>query len=893
MQITRFLAILFLGCLIWSCESAGKMEDVVEPEVLPVSRDFGTGWEFQRLEDGTANAGAWEEVTIPHTVRIEPLVVNDQWQGKALYEKRFDVGFPGSQKWFLDFEGVMQEARVFLNDSLAKHHKGGYLPFRVDISPFLKEGQENIVRVEVENVNDSTIPPGKPLEDLDFNYYGGIYRNVHLVKKTPIYITDAVAAEVVNGGGILVHFDSISASQARGTVKTHIRNETDEQKKLELRYIFTGPDGARQEFSAVEQELKAKQEISISKEVIIKKPKLWSPKNPNLYRLNVTVLADGMEVDYRELKTGIRDIRLTEDAFYLNGEKLFLNGTNRHQEYPYIGYALSDEAQYRDAYKIKEAGFNLVRLSHYPQATAFLEACDELGLLVMNAMAGWQFFEEGEFAENALEDVRDMVRRDRNHPSVVFWENSLNESEMSEAFIGEVNTILKSELPYEDTYSAGWLDHPAYDLFIPARQHAEPPHYWNNYNEPGRPLFIAEYGDWEYYAQNAGFNQTAFADLEEEERTSRQFRGSGEKALLQQAMNFQEAFNSNLKGEQTIGHANWLMFDYNRGYSNDIEASGIADIFRIPKFSYYFYKSQKAPYPETVMDTSPSEIASGTTTSTAASKEAETGLTDENTTDTTVANGQKAQGDQTSADTVESFSGSAVGVSSDISMETSTTAGAGDAAEFPQGGNTTTVSMAQEAPSADFTGPMVYIANYWTPSSTTKVRVFSNTQEVALYLNEELVERKAATRNEFSDSLPYPPFHFELDSFAAGNLRAVGYIDDRQVAEHEVKTPGEASQIALSVDFSGKKIAPDHQDMVFVYARILDENGVLVPTAEHEVTFSLEGDPGNAELIGGASINAEAGIASILLMTTGHREPIVVRASSSELGETRISLTND
>ena len=367
-------------------------------------------------------------------------------------------------------------------------------------------------------------------------------------------------------------------------------------RKIKVRATLTSEKREKTSWLSPSYDIPPGSDQEFKQEIKIIAPQLWSPSNPQLYRLKIELLEDGQVIDSREIKTGIRSIRLTGDAFYLNGKKLFLNGTNRHQEYPFIGYALSDEANYRDAYQIKQAGFNFIRLSHYPQTPAFYEACDELGILLMDCMPGWQFFGGEEFQENALQDIRDMARRDRNHPSVVFWENSLNESGMTPGFIVKANEVLREELPYKDTYSAGWIDHPAYDLFTPARQHSKPPDYWNKYDKSNRPVLIAEYGDWEYYAQNAGFNQTAFADLQEEERSSRQLRSAGEKRLLGQALNFQEATNSNLKGAQTLGMANWLMYDYNRGYSNDLEASGIADIFRIPKFSYYFYKSQKEPF---------------------------------------------------------------------------------------------------------------------------------------------------------------------------------------------------------------------------------------------------------------------------------------------------------
>ncbi|HSP40441.1 MAG TPA: glycoside hydrolase family 2 TIM barrel-domain containing protein [Gillisia sp.] len=781
------LKIILPFVLMGMVVSCGPANTKVESEKQVFNRtveNFGSNWEFQRLEDSLKG---WETVNIPHTVKIEPLVVNDQWQGIARYRKTIDITSLNDQKWFLHFEGVMQEARVFINGKAVHRNKGGYLPFTVDATSHLKPNISNIIEVEVVNVDDTSIPPGKVLKDLDFNLYGGIYRNVQLIKTNKIYITDAVRANIPNGGGILVHFDSINKVNASGLVKTHIRNESGGATEIMLRTTFTSGNGNKYEIISEGQKIEPRRDLSISQRVEIQNPELWSPSSPELYSVLVEVLSEGMVIDSWELRTGIRDIKLTGEGFYLNGEKLFINGTNRHQEYPYVGYALSDEAQYRDAYKIKEAGFNFVRLSHYPHATAFMEACDELGLLVMNAIPGWQYFEEGQFVENAIQDIRDLARRDRNHPSVVFWENSLNESDMPEEFMFRANQVLKAELPYKDIFTAGWIDHRSYDLFIPARQHAKPPHYWNRYSRANRPILIAEYGDWEYYAQNAGFNQSAFSDLQEEERTSRQLRGAGEARLLQQALNYQEAFNSNLKGSQTIGHSNWLMFDYNRGYADDLEASGISDIFRIPKFSFYFYKSQKGPADE------------------------------------------------------------------------------------------------------EFSGPMVYIANYWPAESTTSVKVFSNTEEVGLYLNGKLVERRKPDSNEFTTHLPHPPFTFELDRFVPGELRAIGYSGGREVATHIVRTPESPVKLVLEADISGKNINTVNPDMIFVYAKIVDGNGTLVPDAANTIEFSVEGSQ-YATIIGGSRVNAEAGIATILLRTESFTGPLKIITRSSGLGESSIIL---
>lgn len=772
-----YILLAFSALLLFSCGKDDKISGRTKV-------NFGSDWTFTK--DSTSLN--WEKVTIPHTAQIEPLVVNNQWQGNCWYQKKFEVEKTENEKVFLYFEGVMHEAWVWINGKFVTHHQGGYLPFTVDATD-LVEAKNNTIIVKVNNEDNPQIPPGKTLKTLDFNYYGGIYRNVYLLKTNPVYITDAVHANQTNGGGILVHFDKISKEKASGIIKVHVKNETDEPKKIKLGITFSS-NNKKTEFTSKEVMIASKTDESIIQNIEISNPSLWGIEQPNLYEVQVNVISENSTVDSQTIKTGIRKAELKADGFYLNDKKLFINGTNRHQEYPYIGYALSDEANYRDAVKIKNAGFDFVRLSHYPQTEAFLNACDEVGLLVMNCISGWQFVGDEKFIENSYQEIRDFSRRDRNHPSIIFWEVSLNESDIKEPYMKKANEILKAELPYANIYTAGWIDNPNYDIYIPARQHGKAPDYWNNYEKGNRKIFIAEYGDWEYYAQNAGFNQTAYSNLKEDERTSRQLRGFGEKRLLQQAFNYQEAFNSNLKGKHTIGQANWLMFDYNRGYADDIESSGISDIFRIPKFAHYFYLSQRSP----------------------------------------------------------------------------------------------SIKLNENLVS----GPMVYIANYWNEKSSLDVTVFSNCEEVALYLNDELIGKQKPAVSSFSHELPHPPFVFKITSFQKGTLRAEGFLDGKKVSEHVVKSSGKASKIQLSFDESTIKINPDFPDVIFVYANINDEFGTIVSEATNLIEFTIEGE--NAQLIGQNPVTAEAGIATILLRTENFKKPIKIKAKSANLKEATLEL---
>ena len=503
--------------------------------------------------------------------------MNGQFLGEVVYRKRFDYPLEKGRRLSIHFEGAMHTAEVFLNGQLVGSHIGGYLPFDVDLTSELQDSA-NVLEVFLDNREDPTVPPGKPIKDLDFYYHAGIYRNVWLEEVSGVQIQHP-------------YFQTISANAQIAEI----------QLEFDLRYEpdwIILPIQVEAKLGENIIQLSNEQFIDSTNTIIYKgslklnTPKLWSPTDPYRYELTINIIHANDTLASQVLKVGIRKPELKADGFYLNGTKLFLSGTNRHQEYPYVGYAVPDNAQKRDAQLIKDAGFNFVRLSHYPQAPAFYEACDELGIIVMDAIAGWQYYNPSRiFEQRCRNDLYALTFRDRNHPSVIFWENSLNETNMPDDFIAQMNYILKQQIG-SNGFSAGWLDHPSYDVFIPARQHAKAPDYWAGYKPKAKAMFIAEYGDWEYYAQNAGFNQTQFADLAPTERNSRHLRSASEKALLQQAFNFQEASNSNRKGANIIGEANWVCFDYNRGYSPDLEASGIYDITRLPKYAVSYYKSQ-------------------------------------------------------------------------------------------------------------------------------------------------------------------------------------------------------------------------------------------------------------------------------------------------------------
>ena len=529
-------------------------------------------------------------VDLPHTPRLEPMVVNDQWQGVCYYAKHLTLNTDDlARHLFLKFEGAMNIADVYINGRLATHHLGGYLPFVVPLDGLVHSGDNSIV-VRLDNA-DCPVTGPKPLHLLDFNTYGGLYRDVKLIAENDFFFTDA------NGGGtphsgIVVKTQNIHADgSATIELTAEVANLSGDDDHVRITHNIVDADG--KSVAHVETKLNIKNDsAAVSYEYIdIPNAKLWSPQEPNLYTVVTEIIKSGLVLDREETRIGIRTLKVTPEGLEINGRRTFLRGVNRHQEYPHIGYALSDAAQWRDAYKIKQAGFDYVRASHYPPSPAFLDACDELGIMVLDAILGWQYFGNKDFEAQAVNSSRELIRRDKNHPCVLAWELSVNETWMPQSFRDSIAAVRNTEQP--GSYTAGWMKD-GYDIYIEARQHRKGV-------DPTRPLIVSEYGDWEYYAQNAGFNQDGWGDLLAEERTSRQKREDGEKRMLQQALNVQEAHNDNLS-THAFADGYWVMFDYNRGYADDLEYSGIMDIYRLPKFAYWFFRSQRPPKGETMAE---------------------------------------------------------------------------------------------------------------------------------------------------------------------------------------------------------------------------------------------------------------------------------------------------
>lgn len=569
--------------------------------------NMNIGWRFSKGSQSAAfKAGyddsVWQLISLPHGLELLPEEASGgvNYQGEAWYRKRFtpDESLRG-KKLMLHFEGIMGKSKVWLNGELLKEHLGGFLPLVIDITKEMVWSKENQLVVCADNSDDPLFPPGKPQSLLDFAYFGGIYRDCWLVAHNKLHITDANYESQKAGGGLLIHYPEVSDKQATVGIQLHVRNDYEYASKGEVRFLLKDASGKTVASSQQGFRIGSASAAQLRTVLRVSRPALWSPDSPNRYALEVTVVdGRGRIVDgYRQL-IGIRGIEFRgENGLWLNGKpyEKKLIGVNRHQDFAIIGNALPNSLHWRDVKKLRDAGVNIIRSAHYPQDPAFMDACDELGMFIIVATPGWQFWnKEPIFAERIYQDIRNMVRRDRNHPSVLFWEPVLNETHFPEEFALNAKRCVEEEYPYPggnrtaiDPGSAGSKHYPviySHPLTVSGGKSSV---YSVGKADPDKVYFTREFGD-------------NVDDWNSHNSNSRAHRSWGELPMLAQAVHYAspdypytclETLYATSRNH--IGGTLWHSFDHQRGYHPQPFYGGLMDAYRQPKTSYYLFMSQR------------------------------------------------------------------------------------------------------------------------------------------------------------------------------------------------------------------------------------------------------------------------------------------------------------
>lgn len=523
-----------------------------------------------------------QPVRLPHTCKGTPfhyfdeslyqmvsgyrrhLLIPKDWQGKRI---------------LLTFEGAAHDSTVFCNGKKVGEHHCGYTAFTVDLTDNVLYGQDNLLCVRLDSRENLNVPPFGYV--IDYMTYGGIYRDVRLEVKEKVSLSD-----------IFVH----TAIDFRSSpVTAQITSEitlTESNGNVTIRQYYMPKSTAAGQASwnflceqTVSADTNCDKEISLT--AAITDPLLWDTEEANLYILKTQLYQDNTLLDETETTFGIREAVFKKDGFYLNGRKLRIRGLNRHQSYPYVGYAMPESMQKLDADLLKkELGLNAVRTSHYPQSHYFLERCDELGLLVFTEFPGWQHIGDDVWKAQAVANAEDMIRQYRNHPSIILWGIRINESPDDDAFYEKTNAVahkldpsrptggvraMKKSHLLEDVYTYNDFLH---DGEMPG---CDPKKKVTSDME--KPYLISEYNGHMYPTK-------AF---DNEERRS------------EHAIRHANVLDAVAGQSDIAGSFGWCMFDYNThkdfGSGDRICYHGVMDMFRNPKLAANIYACEQEQTP--------------------------------------------------------------------------------------------------------------------------------------------------------------------------------------------------------------------------------------------------------------------------------------------------------
>jgi beta-galactosidase len=421
--------------------------------------DFGDGWRFNKGD----SLAAGEPVTIPHTWNAVDMQVakNDYYAGPAWYAKTFTpTAEMADKRVFLRFEGVGSVADIYVNDKLAGRHEGGYSAFAVELTPLLRFGQANAITVRADN---TPRPDIVPINNTLFPVYGGIYRPVALVvtEKVNIAVTDYA------GPGVYISQRNVSAKSADIEVRTKIDNTSGKARKITVETAIYNAAGREMAHVEMPCNLPPQGRQTVSQNLKLKKPHLWQGlEDPYMHCVVVRLVADGRVLDEVAQPLGVRHIELrAADGMYLNGKKVPMYGTCRHQDRWGYGSALTNEQHAEDLAIIKEMGATTIRLAHYQQAEYIYAKCDSIGFLVWAEIPFVNRVSTHE-AGNARQQLTELIRQNFNHPSIYVWglHNEVYSPEpYTAALTVELNDLAKTEDPGRLTGSVngyGRVDHP-------------------------------------------------------------------------------------------------------------------------------------------------------------------------------------------------------------------------------------------------------------------------------------------------------------------------------------------------------------------------------------------------------------------------------------------------
>ena len=523
-----------------------------------------------------------QPIRLPHTCKETPfhyfdeslyqmvsgyrrhLLIPKDWQGKRI---------------LLTFEGAAHDSTVFCNGKKVGEHHCGYTAFTVDLTDNVLYGQDNLLCVRLDSRENLNVPPFGYV--IDYMTYGGIYRDVRLEVKEKVSLSDIFVHTAID----------FRSSPVTAQITSEITlTESDENVTIRQYYMPKSTATAQESWrllceQTVSTDVSCDKEFSLT--ATITAPLLWDTEEANLYILKTQLYQDNTLLDETETTFGIREAVFKKDGFYLNGRKLRICGLNRHQSFPYVGYAMPKSMQRLDADLLKkELGLNAVRTSHYPQSHYFLERCDELGLLVFTEFPGWQHIGDDSWKAQAVENAEDMIRQYRNHPSIILWGIRINESPDDDAFYEKTNAVahkldpsrptggvraMKKSHLLEDVYTYNDFLH---DGEMPG---CDPKKKVTSDME--KPYLISEYNGHMYPTK-------AF---DNEERRS------------EHAIRHANVLDAVAGQSDIAGSFGWCMFDYNThkdfGSGDRICYHGVMDMFRNPKLAANIYACEQEQTP--------------------------------------------------------------------------------------------------------------------------------------------------------------------------------------------------------------------------------------------------------------------------------------------------------